>query len=94
MKAIEILETARNVVGGDRAEKHGDMLETHELIAEYWNMYLVTRKDVGKISARDVAIMMLLLKIARSQNGKYNADDYVDMAGYAACAAQIEGESE
>ena len=94
MKATEILKTAHEIVSNDRAEKHGDMKETHELIADYWNLYLITRQDVGKITARDVAIMMVLLKIARSQKGKFNADDYIDIAGYAACAVQIETDNE
>jgi hypothetical protein len=32
--------------------------------------------------------MMVLLKIARSQNGKENPDDMVDAIGYAALAAE------
>lgn len=34
-------------------------------------------------------MMMALLKIARIRNGRYSADSYVDLAGYAACAGEI-----
>ena len=37
----------------------------------------------------DVAILMALLKIARVRSGRYKADNYIDLAGYAACAAEI-----
>jgi hypothetical protein len=32
---------------------------------------------------------MELFKIARRHSGSYNADDYVDAAGYAGCAGEI-----
>ena len=32
---------------------------------------------------------MNLLKIARTQAGKFNLDDYIDAAGYAAIAGEI-----
>jgi putative aminopeptidase FrvX len=43
----------------------------------------------GKISAVDVAMMMALLKIARIAAGSDKEDSFVDLAGYAACAAEI-----
>lgn len=33
--------------------------------------------------------MMILLKVARAATGKFNADNYIDIAGYAACACEI-----
>ena len=33
--------------------------------------------------------MMVLLKLARIKNGKFNEDDYVDMCGYSALAGEI-----
>jgi hypothetical protein len=35
--------------------------------------------------------MMVLLKVARTQHGGLNHDDYADMAGYAAVAAECVG---
>ena len=37
----------------------------------------------------DVAIMMALLKVARIATGAGKVDNYVDLAGYAACAGEI-----
>lgn len=48
-------------------------------------------KDAGEpISALDVANMMILLKIARACKIP-TRDTYVDIAGYAKCAAEITG---
>ena len=41
-----------------------------------------------KVSAHDVAICMLLVKVARLKNRK-TEDCYIDMAGYAAIAGEI-----
>lgn len=37
---------------------------------------------------RDVAMMMILLKVARDVSGESKRDNLVDIAGYAACAAE------
>jgi hypothetical protein len=66
----------------------------HADIAEYWNLFLDDKlKPMANITASDVAIMMILLKISRNNKGsKFNIDNFVDMAGYAAIAGEI-GES-
>lgn len=43
---------------------------------------------VNHITAKDVAAMMGLLKVARIATG-FNPDSFVDLAGYAACAGEI-----
>lgn len=43
---------------------------------------------VNHITAKDVAAMMGLLKVARIATGN-KADSFVDLAGYAACAGEI-----
>ena len=45
---------------------------------------------MASITAKDVAIMMILLKISRSNQGKkFNLDNFIDMAGYSAIAGEI-----
>ena len=84
MQAQETLKIAASLVSGDRKEKHGDMFDSHDLVAKFWSVYL------GKaIEAHDVACLMILLKIARTQCGETNPDDYVDAAGYAAIAGEL-----
>ena len=84
MTAKEILETALEIVEGDRASTHGEIRENHTNIARLWNAYLSS--CLGELKASDVANMMELLKIARRRTGSLNRDDYVDGAGYAAAA--------
>ena len=43
---------------------------------------------INHINAKDVATMMGLLKVARIATG-YKEDNFVDLAGYAACAGEI-----
>jgi len=90
MKAAEILQTVADIVGGARANTHGDKLVNHSKIATMWSAYLAIRSEpAAPLDAHDAALMMALLKIARTQLGAYNPDDGIDHVGYAACAAEI-----
>jgi ABC-type hemin transport system ATPase subunit len=89
---MSILEEAQSVTSGERRRDYDAALPNHERIARLWNAYLACRaKDTGEpISALDVAHMMILLKIARSCKTP-TRDNYVDIAGYSRCAAEISG---
>ena len=80
----EFLSEATRLVGKDREEDYGDKVHNHSNIARLWSAYLDT-----KIEAHDVAIMMVLLKIARTKLGKVSKDTYIDMAAYGAIAGEI-----
>jgi hypothetical protein len=84
MKAKETLETAASLVSGDRRETHGNPKSSFSRTATMWSAYL----DCD-ISAKDVALMMALLKVTRTMAGNHNDDDYVDGAGYMALAAEV-----
>ncbi len=87
MKAVELLERAAELVGGDRQEDYGTMEQNLGNIADLWSAYLSLREDFN-LTAEDVAWMMVLLKIARAQTGN-KEDNYVDACGYAAIAGQV-----
>jgi hypothetical protein len=93
MKATEICAKAAELVGGDRDRTHGNKLKNHQNIADLWNAYLGVRLGLDSpteaLSPLDVALMMALLKIARTMSGSHNPDDYVDLAGYGGCAGEI-----
>ena len=83
MPAREVLETALDLVTGDRASAHGSTQENQENIARLWNGYMYNKDE----------LMMELMKVARRKTGAFNMDDYVDGAGYAAVAYECaEGE--
>lgn len=88
--ASAILTKAAELVGGDRARTHGPKEQNHANIAALWNAYLTIRKEpADPLSAFDAAIMVGLLKIARTQLGAHNPDDLLDGAAYLAIAGEI-----
>jgi len=80
----QILEKANSLISQDREKDYGDKVKNHENIAKLWSAY----KDT-KITAHDVAIMMTLLKIARTKLGAVSEDTYIDMSAYSAIAGEI-----
>lgn len=84
MNAAQTLEMAKTLVAGDRAETHGDMRECHDNIAALWSPYLGI-----SLTPDQVAVMMSLLKIARTKTGSHNPDDYVDAAAYLGIAGEL-----
>ena len=90
----DILKKAGKLVSDDRESTHGDARENHEQIAEYWNIFLDNKlKPMVAITCDDVAVMMALLKISRSTQGKFNVDDYIDAAAYMAIAGDLKHDS-
>lgn len=88
-----ILSEADRIIAGEREGQYGAAEDSFTVIAGMWNQYLY-RKLVDNtwgqlISSRDVAMMMILLKVAReTHSGK--RDNLVDIAGYAALAERCE----
>ena len=91
MTKEEIIKKARDLITGDRNETHGDAFQNHAEIAEFWNIFLDKKlQPMASITAEDVALMMVLLKISRNTQGKKNnMDNFIDMCGYAAIAGEI-----
>ena len=85
----EFLDEAKKLAGGDRQKDYGDKVQNHKNIAKLWSAYL----DV-KVTAENVAIMMSLLKAARTKLGATSKDTYIDMAAYSAIAGEIRFKNE
>lgn len=93
----EILHAAEKCVCGQREQDYGTPEDNFKTIAELWEAYLnkACTKGVNvRVEAKDVAVMMALLKIARIAAGGGKADSWIDLAGYAACGAECEGVTE
>ena len=84
MNRAEILDTAKDAVTGQRAEDHGEVEDNFANVAALWSGYRGSHFTV-----HDVAMMMILFKVARSKGNQGHADNYIDIAGYAACAGEI-----
>lgn len=80
-----ILDTAKEYVCRDRNNQYGSPEDSFKVIADLWAGYLG-----AKITARDVAAMMVLFKMARVRTGAGKADNWIDAAGYCACGGDIE----
>lgn len=100
MTRPEILEAARVCVCGEREHDYGTPEDNFTTIGLLWGVYLnAAHPEYTKafpfngITAKNVATMMALLKVARIATGS-SPDSFVDLAGYAACAGEIAGRAE
>jgi hypothetical protein len=84
MNTKDFLTMAIGITSGPREISYGEKIKNHSNIANLWSAYLDR-----EITARDVSLMMVLLKVARTKLGPHNEDHYVDGAGYMAIAGEI-----
>ena len=82
-KTEDFLREAMTITN-DRNKTHGDRVVNHGNISQLWSWYL--KKEV---TAYDVAMMMALLKMARTKLGEVSKDTYIDMSAYSAIAGEI-----
>ena len=83
MKTEKALETAKELVTGPRAKTYGDKIRNHANIGKMWSAYLDK-----EITAHDAAVMLALLKVARTKFGNPTEDTYIDAAAYMAIAGE------
>jgi hypothetical protein len=82
----ELLNEADRLVNGDRDNQYGDPNDDFQKTAKMWDVYLnAIRKERPHLLPHDVAVMMMLLKISRIAWSPEKRDNWVDLAGYAAC---------
>lgn len=94
----DILHEAERCVYGQREQDYGSPENNFETIGLLWGVYLrAAHPELAKvmgmnhINAKDVAIMMALLKVARIAKGNGTVDSFVDCCGYIACGGEIAG---
>jgi len=91
-----LLEEAMRITHRDRNSNYGNPEDNFQTIADLWNGYWNCRvKSKGgaqfmQFNSADVAIMSMLIKVARLGNSQGHHDSAVDVAGYAACLADIQ----
>ena len=83
----DILDEAKRIVSGPRRRDYDHPLPNHQRIAALWQSYLDIRKP-GDLRPDDIAMMMILLKIAREVYTP-KRDNMVDVCGYASCIDAI-----
>ena len=80
----EILDKAKEIVSSDRQSQYGTPEDSFNKIGKLWSAY--TGFDFNPV---DVSVMLALLKVARIANSPQHADNWLDLAGYAACGGEI-----
>ena len=84
MNRSEILEKSHQAVTMDRAATHGDVEDNFTSLGAIWSARLGV-----PISSHQVAIMLIDLKTVRAWGNPKHGDNWVDMAGYAACGGEL-----
>lgn len=84
MKRAEMLDTAKTIVTKDRQADYGKPEDSFADICGLWSAYLER-----ELTSADVANMMILLKVARAKTNPKHQDNWLDIAGYAACGCEI-----
>lgn len=86
MNRQQILSIAEEYITKDRAATHGEAENNFANIAALWSICLGT-----EVSMKQVALMMVLLKVAREaqSDNPDHYDNWVDMVGYAALGAEL-----
>lgn len=90
MKRDEVLDLAKQIVCVDRDAQYGSPEDSFATIGLMWEAYLKGKYGVSIVLLpQDVAFMMILLKVARGATGKPKDDNWIDIAGYAACGGGL-----
>jgi hypothetical protein len=79
-----VLAEAAKIITKDRNSAYGEPEDNFGRIARLWAGWLQT-----EISTVDVAMLLLLVKIARLRATPTHMDSWTDIAGYAACGAEV-----
>jgi len=96
----KLLNEVMEIVHKDRNANYGNPENNFQQIADLWNAYWTARnknmyRGQGEppqllFTSHDVAIMNMMIKIARLAKNPQHHDSVVDIAGYAACLADVQ----
>ncbi len=81
-----VLGAAAQACLKSRAATHGALEDSFAAIAAIWSVRLGVT-----VSPAQVAIMMVDLKTVRAWGNAGHADNWIDIAGYAACGGELSG---
>lgn len=81
----DMLAKAGQIISGERDVQYGGPEDNFGRIAKIWSV-LFGREFTNE----DVAMAMVAVKVARyASNSGFQADTWVDIAGYAACGYEV-----
>lgn len=90
---VPMLHKAEELINGARQQDYGDKLQNFSQIAMLWQGLLATKLQFGTfITAEDVALCMMAVKMARLAKSPDHSDSILDVAGYAGCYDKLQQE--
>lgn len=81
----DCLDEAKQTICGERQDQYGNPEDSFAVIAIFWSIYLAAKLKED-ISRDDVAMLMILMKVAREMNTP-KRDNMVDICRYASISA-------
>lgn len=91
--AKSIFTEAEVLINGQRQQDYGDKLQNFSQISMLWQGTLAHKLQPGQfITAEDVALCMMQVKIARMAKSPDHRDSLLDVAGYAGCYEKLQAE--
>lgn len=81
---IGILQKAHELIYSDRQQDYGPAKENFQNIADLWSVILGT-----SVTADQVAMCMIQVKVARLIRSPDHEDSWVDIAGYVGCKQKM-----
>lgn len=91
IKEKPMLHQAHDLINGQRQKDYGDKLTNFSQIAMMVNGVIATKLQVP-LTAEDIALIMMCVKMARLAKSPDHYDSIVDIAGYAGCYERIVAE--
>jgi hypothetical protein len=86
---VRLLQRGIELTSGDRNKTYGAPWNNLTSCAQMWEAYLGSKYGFEvHLVAEDVAHLMQLVKMTRTFNGDYHADNYLDNAVYGAIAGE------
>lgn len=87
-RRAQVLRTAESLVNGQRADDYGPPAENFGRVAAMWSAQFAAKLK-EPLTADEVAIGLVHLKLSRLANTPDHADSFIDAAEYIALAAEI-----
>lgn len=87
-RRAQVLRTAESLVNGQRADDYGPPAENFGRVAAMWSAQFAAKLK-EPLTADEIAIALVHLKLSRLANTPDHADSFIDAAGYIALAAEI-----
>lgn len=89
-KRAAILDTAKEAVCRDRQNSYGDAEDNFQDIADILNVLFDHKLELDQgFASQDVATICAVIKLSRIKSSPDHIDNWVDLAGYAACGGGI-----